>query len=394
VSPPSVVFVLPDKLGGVVNLVDALLRSRRPDAFEYGAVLTHNPLSLDTRFGGTLAADFQTTFEYRFPVENVHAVVKRLRDSVNGEGVLVANDLVELAMASAVDCGRTVIHVLHGDTDYYYDLAARHEEVIDAFIAMGRTIERRLKERLPHRAADVHFLPYGVAEPPRRRSAAAGPLRLLFTGRFEHSQKGVLDLPLIDQALVDRGIDVSWTLVGGGPDEHALRAAWASPRVKFAGIRTAAEVLDIASRHDVFVLPTRHEGVPVALLEAMSVGLVPVVSHVESGVAEMLVQGKTALMPPVGDIGAFADAIATLAHDRALLESIGSGALEYVATERNIRERTTAYQALFARYRELRRPRASHVTLPYGSRLDQPWIPNVAVRTVRSMIRRAKGKPY
>jgi glycosyltransferase involved in cell wall biosynthesis len=222
----------------------------------------------------------------------------------------------------------------------------------------------------------------------------AGPLRLLFSGRFEHAQKGVLDLPLIDKALMDRGIDVMWTLVGGGPDEEALRSAWSGPRVTFAGVKNTADVLDIAARHDVFVLPTRFEGVPVALLEAMSVGLVPVVSRVESGVAEMLVEGETALMPPVGDISAFADAIGTLACDRERLESIGKGALGYIATQRNLRERTKAYQAFFARYRELRRPRAPHAALPYGSRLDQPWIPNVAVKTVRSMIRRAKGKPY
>jgi len=394
-TAPSVVFVLPDKLGGVVNLIDAMLRSRGPDAFQYRVVLTHNPLTVDTRFGGEMSADAQATFEYRFPVENVHAVVRRLRDSVGcGEGVLVANDLVELAMASALDCGRTVIHMLHGDNDYYYDLAARHEAVIDAFVAFGPTIDRKLKERLPHRAADVYMLPYGIPQPPLRRTAVAGPLRLLFAGRFEHGSKGVLDLPLIDQALMERGVDVSWTLVGAGPDEEALRNAWKTPRVDFAGIKTPGEVLDIASRHDVFVLPTRGEGVPVALLEAMGVGLAPVISNVESGVAEMLVHGKSALMPPVGDIEAFAEAIATLARDRGLLEAIGTAAMRYVAAERNLRERTAAYQALFARYRELRRPRASHMTLPYGSRLDQPWIPNIAVRTVRSMIRRAQGKPY
>ena len=89
-----------------------------------------------------------------------------------------------------------------------------------------------------------------------------------------------------------------------------------------------------------------------------------------------------------------ADAIATLDRDRAMLESISDAAWRYVAATHNMRERTDAYQDLFARYRELRRPRPANVVVPYGSRLDRPWIPNVAVRTVRSMIRRAKGKPY
>jgi glycosyltransferase involved in cell wall biosynthesis len=394
-TSPNVICIVPDKLGGMLNIIDGLFRFRRPDGFSYGVILTHNPLSTDARFGGTLRADYQSTFEFRTPVENLHSVLRRLRAAIPpGEGVLIANDLLELAFASAFDCHRAVIQILHGDDAYYYDLAARHENVIDAFVVYGATMERKLKERLPHRSADIHFLPYGLPDPPRRRSPAPGPLRLLFAGRFEHGQKGVLDLPLIDRALVERGVDVSWTMVGAGPDEEELREAWRSPRVRFMGRKTTPELMEIEADHDVFVLPTRYEGVPVALLEAMSVGLAPVVSNIESGVSEILSDGRTALLPAVGDIDAFADAIAALDGNRSLVESIGAAARRYVADHHDVRACTDAYQALFARFRELQRPRSPEAALPYGSRLDRPWIPNVAVRTVRTMIRRAKGKPY
>jgi glycosyltransferase involved in cell wall biosynthesis len=393
-NSPSVVAVLPDKLGGALNIVEGLFRYRRPDGFAYGVILTHNQLGTEARFEARFSADHQATFEFKTPVENLYAVVRRLRAAVPvGEGVLLTNDLLELAMASAFDCGRTVIQILHADTDYYYDLAARHEDVIDAFVVYGRTMERRLKVRLPRRSDDIYFLPYGMPEPPRRRTAVSGKLRILFAGRLEHAQKGVLDLPSIDRVLTDRGVDVQWTVVGSGPDEERLRDAWTSSRVRFLGTKKHEEVIDIASEHDVFVLPTRWEGVPVALLEAMSVGLVPVVSRVESGVAEILTDGITGLMPPVGDLAAFADAIAGLDADRTKLESMSSAASAYVARNHDIRERTDAYQALFAQYQRLKRPSTQKGALPYGSRLDQPWLPNTAVRAVRSVIRRAKGKP-
>ena len=392
-TSPNVVCIIPDKLGGALNIVEGIFRHRRPDGLGYAAILTRNPLWVDTPFAGLFNADYQTLFEFKSPIENFHAVLRRLRAAIPpGEGVLLANDLLELAMASAFDCGRAVIQILHGDSDYYYDLSARHQDVIDAFVVYGRTMERKLKEKLPHRSDDIYFLPYGVNEPPRRRGPVPGKLRLLFSGRLEHGQKGVLDLPLIDQALNARGIDVSWTIVGGGPDEQRLRAAWHSAEVRFLGAKTTAEVLDIAADHDVFVLPTRYEGVPVALIEAMNAGLAPVVSRVASGVAEILVERETGLMPPVGDTAAFADAIAALDRDRTLLEAIGAAAQRYVATMHNMRERTDSYQALFARYHQLRRLRPERSTMPYGSRLDRPWIPNVAVKTVRSMIRRAQGK--
>jgi glycosyltransferase involved in cell wall biosynthesis len=393
-NSPSVVSVLPDKLGGALNIVEGLFRHRRPDGLAYGVILTHNPLWTDARFGGRFNADYQATFEFKTPVENLYAVVRRLHAAIPvGEGILLANDLLELAMASACDCGRAVVQILHADTDYYYDLAARHEDVVDAFVVYGRTMERRLKERLPYRSNDIYFLPYGMPEPSRRRTRVSGKLRMLFAGRLEHAQKGVLDLPSIDRILTERGVDVQWTVVGTGPDEQTLRDAWTTPRVSFLGTKVHEEVIDIASEHDVFVLPTRWEGVPVALLEAMSVGLVPVVSRVESGVAEILTDGITGLMPAVGDPVAFADAIAALDANRAKLESISAAAAAYVGAHHDIRERTDAYQALFAQYKHLKRPRTRKGTLPYGSRLDLPWLPNAAVRAARSVIRRATGKP-
>jgi glycosyltransferase involved in cell wall biosynthesis len=393
-SSPSVVCVIPDKVGGSLNIVERIFRNRRPDGFAYAAILTHNPLSSDTRFGGRFHADSQASFEFKTPIENFHAVLRRLRRAIpTGNGVLLVNDLLDVAMASAFDCERTVIQILHGDDHYYYDLAVRHQDAIDAFVVYGATMERTLKARLPQRAQDVYYLPYGISAPPRRRSAATGPLRLLFAGRLEHGQKGVLDLPEIDRALCGQGVDVRWTIVGAGPDEQRLRNAWQSTRVCFLGAKTPDEVLQVATVQDVFVLPTRYEGVPVALLEAMSVGLVPVVSRIESGVAEILVEGGTGLMPPVGDIRAFAAAIAVLDRNRTRLEQMGAAAWRHVAHAHDMRARTDAYQALFARYGELRRPRSAAAFVPYGSRLDRPWIPNAAVKTVRTMIRRAKGKP-
>ena len=57
---PSVVYVLPDKMGGMMNIIANLLAFRRPDGLSYHVVLTHNHLTTDTRFGQPLACDGQT----------------------------------------------------------------------------------------------------------------------------------------------------------------------------------------------------------------------------------------------------------------------------------------------------------------------------------------------
>jgi len=138
---------------------------------------------------------------------------------------------------------------------------------------------------------------------------------------------------------------------------------------------------------DVFVLPTRVEGFPVALVEAMGAGVVPVVSDIESGVPEVVASALTGERPPVGDVRAFAQAIAGLDGDRPRLAAMSAAARRSIVERFDIRDRIGEYQALYARWRELYRPLAAGRHLQYGSRLDQPWIPNAVVRLVRSATR-------
>jgi glycosyltransferase involved in cell wall biosynthesis len=154
----------------------------------------------------------------------------------------------------------------------------------------------------------------------------------------------------------------------------------------YRGVLTNAQTIAALADHDVFVLPTRTEGLPVALLEAMGAGVVPVVSNIDSGVPDVVTANVTGLLPEVGDVNGFADAIARLAADRPLLERLSGAGRRMVEERFDVRVRTREYQALYARYAELYRPLAPNA-LQYGSRLDHPWIPNPLVRLVRSTLR-------
>jgi glycosyltransferase involved in cell wall biosynthesis len=390
-EPASVVYVLPDKLGGMMNIVANLLACRRADGLGYHAILTHNHLHTDARFAARLAADTQTTIEYTLPVENLHAVMRRVARAVPpGGGVYVAGDLLDLAVASTHDFGKAVVYMLHGDTEYYYDLAVKHEPIVHAFVAYSRKMYDELLARLPHRRATIFHLPYGIPLPAAVRQPASGPLRVVYAGRFEQQQKGIFDLPEIDRALQSRGVDVVWTVAGAGPDAAELERRWAFNRtVQWLGRLSTQALIEHYATQDVFVLPTRHEGFPVALVEAMGAGVVPVVSDIASGVPE-IVDSTSGVRVAVGDVPAFAAAIAALAADRGRLETLSASARRAVVERFDIRDRAGDYQALYARWPELYAPIAPGRHLQYGSRLDQPWIPNTVVRIVRSTLRAAR----
>jgi glycosyltransferase involved in cell wall biosynthesis len=164
-----------------------------------------------------------------------------------------------------------------------------------------------------------------------------------------------------------------------------LRAAWTDRGdIRWSGQRDKADVLRVYADHDVLVMPSRGEGLPVALLEAGAAGVVPVVSDLASGIPDVVTAGVSGYRPGVGDIGGFADAIAALDRDRARVEQMSGAIRETVATHFDADERTAGYQRLFARWQQLKRPRPVNPRLAYGSRLDQRWMPNAAVRMIRS----------
>ncbi|ABM30066.1 glycosyltransferase family 4 protein [Nitratidesulfovibrio vulgaris] len=99
-------------------------------------------------------------------------------------------------------------------------------------------------------------------------------------------------------------------LVGDGetrPQAEALRDALAlGDTVHFAGTRQ--DVPALLRAMTVFVLSSRHEGMPVAVLEAMACG-VPVVTTDVGGIGELVRDGETARIVPPGDPQALADAL-------------------------------------------------------------------------------------
>jgi len=316
-------------------------------------------------------------------------VMRRIARAVPpGGGVYVANDLLDLATASVHDFGRAVIQILHGNADYYYDLAAKHDSVVHAYVTYSRHIYERLVDRLPHRADTIFHLPYGIPLPAyTTRPPRVGPLRLVYAGRLDR-HKGICDLPEIDRALAAQGVDVQWTIAGSGPDGDELVKRWTfNPRVQWCGSLTNAEVIALYATQDVFVLPTHSEGFPVALVEAMGAGAVPVVSNIPSGVPEVVTSTAIGERPEVGDVAGFTGAIASLDRDRSRLAAMSAASRAAIVERFDIRARAADYQRLYARWPELYRPLAGREHLQYGSRLDRPWIPNSVVRLVRSATR-------
>lgn len=86
-----------------------------------------------------------------------------------------------------------------------------------------------------------------------------------------------------------------------------------------------AELMKLLAQTHVLLFPSLFEGAPLALVEGMACGLVPVASDIP-GVREVVTDGIDALTFPVGDVEACRVQLGRLADDRALLDRLGRGA--------------------------------------------------------------------
>lgn len=388
VMRPTLTYILPDLAGGVFTYVRNLLASSTSDRFETHAVLTRSRYCGPTT-NEHIGADREICFPHLLPKENLYSVARRLMQVVpRGPGVVVTNDFLELAAFSIYDPRKMTVMLIHGDYDYYYGLASKHANIIDYFVASSRRMAATLGNLLPERAESVLTLPYGVTIPLHPRSSRPGPLRAVYIGRLG-GLKRALDLPEIDRELHRVNAKVEWTVIGSGPDEKPLREAWAwNPEVRWTGMIPNESARERLLESDIFVMPSQSEGFPVSLLEAAAAGVVPVVSDLPSGIPEIVIPGRTGFRLPIGDTRQFAAAIASLASDRTMLENMSKEVRKTAVNNFDIRENVKAYDRLYESYAEPRANRRTRQTLQYGSRLDQPWIPNFAVRAIRSVTRR------
>jgi glycosyltransferase involved in cell wall biosynthesis len=124
--------------------------------------------------------------------------------------------------------------------------------------------------------------------------------------------------------------------VGSGSAEQALRSRAASVAVSvcFAGFRT--DVAACLAGSDVVAVPSLHEGLGVAALEAMAAGR-PVIASAVGGLAEVVVDQVTGLLVPPKDPVRLAGALATLVGDPARRRAYGEAGATRVAERYSLR---------------------------------------------------------
>jgi glycosyltransferase involved in cell wall biosynthesis len=140
--------------------------------------------------------------------------------------------------------------------------------------------------------------------------------------------------------------------------------------------------MEIMGSQDIFILPTRFEGSPVTILEALSSGLVPVVSDLPGGISET-VSEDVGRRVPIGDVAGFATEIAAFHRDRQLLQQLSINCRKLAEQQFDITRTADDYFRLFGKFGEFKKANYDRPPIRIGFRLDRKWLPNAVVRFLR-----------
>ncbi len=240
----------------------------------------------------------------------------------------------------------------HGAQRLLAELAVRAADriVVNAELLRptGRAGQRT--DVIPSGVDTERFCPSTERDDAKRRLGIAAATPLLGTvGRLE-PRKGTATLLAALAALRAEGRhDAALVVVGDGPLRAELEAETRrlglAPYVQWLGDR--GDVAEVLAALDVFVLPSRTEGMSNALLEAMATAR-PVVATAVGGTPEVIGDGTSGLLVPADDPAAMATAIARILGDPAWARGVGAAARQTVEDRYGSRSMVRRLEAVYA----------------------------------------------
>jgi glycosyltransferase involved in cell wall biosynthesis len=226
----------------------------------------------------------------------------------------------------------------------------------DRAACVSRGVARFVRRRCYEPAGRLVVIPNGV-DVTRAAESASARTRLgpghdacvaIYVGRLD-PQKGVDVLLRAVAVARTRAPHLTLLLVGAGPQRQALEQLAAelqlSTCVKFLGWRPDATELMQAA--DLLVLPSRWEGMPNVVLEAMAAGL-PVVATRAEGTAELVRHRETGLLVAIDDVNELAGAIAETAGAPELRTSWGVRGQAIALNDFSVEQMVQQYQQVYA----------------------------------------------
>jgi len=230
-----------------------------------------------------------------------------------------------------------LIAVVHSDDENFYRTYSQFGEEIDYCLSIS---QKTKKELISHgfpeeKIRDLFWkIPCNTE---KREYLKGGVINLGYSGRIAIEAKRADLLVKIAYALKQENVKFKFNIVGSGPYESELKQKveefGLSDFVKVYGYMEHEKIFDFWKQQDVCVGCSDYEGHSISHSEAMSCGVVPVITNT-SGAEDDVLNGVNGYIVDIGDVNAIVGKIKKLSEQKNLLETMGPRN-PYIIAERN-----------------------------------------------------------
>ncbi len=315
--------------------------------------------------------------------DNYNFVLKSLKSLIDEKlGIVVTNDGLELDCLKYLGTEQIVFHIVHDL--YNLKLSLNNIDVIDYFICHTKEMstilltDRILKSR-------VYFLPFGVDIPNRNKPKNKGVLKIVSLSRLVES-KGVLRLYDIENRLVELGIHVDWWILGDGPLKEDLLVQWSNKNNVFFGQPTDDELGAILAESDLFISLSEFEGYGISLLEALSNGLVPIITKLPIGIHSILSDSHGLILEDI-NIQKIVSFINSVNDNNIELLNYQSMCRSFVEENYSSRNTGLGYFELFSLRTEKKTKGSRYFELSNFGLFDRWFIPNLLSKYLKKLLK-------
>ncbi len=228
--------------------------------------------------------------------------------------VAVYHGMWGLANLGDLDRAARRILLLHGETPGLKDFIQNHWTLVDGIICVSQPLQRLVQSYLPEMSKErIALVDYPISPPDlqvTRQPLQGRRLRIGFCSRIQFEQKRVDRLPELCELLDKAGVDYQLELLGDGTER-----AWLEEKFKgrsniiFHGRQNGLSYWKMISEWDLILFVSDYEGLPIALLEALALGVVPIYPEIGSGGDQYVAKISPNLVFKAGDLSGAARAI-------------------------------------------------------------------------------------
>jgi colanic acid/amylovoran biosynthesis glycosyltransferase len=344
-TPVRAIFCVYDKpgiVGGPYSWILQLLPDLRSRGIDCSAlVMLHTgeegPVIKGLRDAG-IPCDAVAAHPYT--EDRVRWILERVRD--RAPHIFVPNEIPAAYFAARWirEAGIPTVGVFHTsgkafDAMRSLFVVGRRRDRLSAWVAVSRQIESEIAtEDLDE--TNLVRIPCGSRIPTGTSERKNESFSFAYVGRLADEQKRITDLTRAFCMAVREVNGTSASIYGDGPDRASMEAILASEGahlpVRWHGSIPSDRVIEVLQQHHAIVLLSDYEGLPMALMEGMACGNVPVCLKTESGIPELVRDGITGLMVSNRD-GDFIRAIGHLATDIPMWNRLSAAARALIVAE-------------------------------------------------------------